>query len=117
MRPSENPEAKTIYLKHDFLEMIQSGRKVLELRVGFPDFQRLHENDEVVFRSNSHSSHVRIVAKRTYTEFEDVLEKEDVSKLAPGLSLDTIHQLAKKLFKPEEVDKYGLLVLEFELLS
>jgi ASC-1-like (ASCH) protein len=48
MRPSENPEAKTIYLKHDFLEMIQSGRKVLELRVGFPDFQRLHENDEVV---------------------------------------------------------------------
>jgi hypothetical protein len=40
-----------------------------------------------------------------------------VSKLAPGLSLGTIHQLAKKLFKPEEVDKYGLLVLDFELLS
>lgn len=109
-----NPKPREIGIKREFLELIRSGQKTLELRVGFPSFRKLEEGADITFiSSGAEPVDARITATRVYTSLDDVTRSEDISKLAPGMNQQQINSAAKRLFKQDQIDDYGLLIIEF----
>lgn len=115
MRTPETPELRTIYTKDEFFEMIRKGEKTLELRIGFPSFKGIRAGERIIFASgDGQTVEVKVKSTREYSSLGAVLGSEDVNKLAPGLSRADINNAAERLFKPADVAKHGLLVLEFQ---
>jgi ASC-1-like (ASCH) protein len=122
MKPRLAPDTPTtdsreIYVKQEFLEMIKSGRKTLELRVAFSNFKSICIGDKITFKSRSDEVSVRVTAIRSYKRLGDVMKSEDISKLAPGVPQNQIRHLVNRIFKESEIEKYGLLVFKFEKIG
>lgn len=95
--------------------MIRSGEKSLELRVAFPSFSRIAVGDTLVFSSGEDEElPVEVTGVRSYGSVEEVMQSEDLSKLAPGMQRNQMTRAANKIFRKEQVDQHGLLILEFK---
>ena len=57
---------------------------------------------------------VRIREIRKYKTLEDALVVEDAEKIAPGVPREEMIKSSQERFKPENVQKYGLMALDFE---
>jgi ASC-1-like (ASCH) protein len=122
MKPRWAPDiqaasSKEIFIKRELLEMIKSGRKTLELRVAFPNFQSICIGDQITFKSSNDEIKVRVTCIRNHKGLGDVMESEDVSKLAPGVPQNQIRHFINRIFKEPDIEKYGLLVFEFEKIE
>ena len=122
MKPRVTPDiqsedVKEIYLKQEFLEMIKSGIKTLELRVAFPHFRNVSNGDQIIFRSSNDEVKVKVTDIRNYKSLADVMKSEDISKLAPGVPQGQIRHLAKRIFQEKDIEQYGLLLFEFEKIG
>lgn len=104
-----------IYVKQEFFELIQSGEKTLELRVGSPQFSIISEGDSVIFTSGrGESIQVTITGIRRYNTIHEILQSEDISRLAPQMTDEDIKRASHSLFKESDGRQYGFLILQFE---
>jgi ASC-1-like (ASCH) protein len=119
----ENPEyphrqAREIYLKEEFIESVLSGSKTIELRVAFPSFSNINMGDVVIFKSGSgKSAKVEITIVRRYHNLSEVLQSEDISKIAPNMTRDQIQRLAPTIFSKADIEAHGLMAIEFKLIE
>lgn len=117
MKPKsqEEREPRVIYIKNELFTEIESGRKTLEVRVLFHSFSDVKACDIIEFRnSNNKSVRVKVNDIRKYSNLEDVLNKEQVDRIAPGFSKEEILSGSKKFFEEGSIKKYGLVVIDFE---
>jgi len=111
-------ETTVIYVSREFFDMIKSGTKTLELRVAFPSFAKLTPGNRVNFSSGSGEQiEVRILAIRNYKTIDDVKTSEDLSRLAPGMTERQLTSAAKRIFKESDIQKHGLLMIEFAKMA
>jgi len=107
--------SREIFLTRDFFNLVRSGLKTLELRVAFPSFSRISFGDIVVFSSGrGEKISVKITSVRRYQTLEEILTSEDLTKLAPGMTVETARAAGRSLFKESDIKKHGLLILGFE---
>lgn len=102
----------TIY--DNLLGQIEDGSKPLDIRVGRPKILKIRTGDRIRFCSCSRSCWVRVTGVRHYRTFVDMLETEDLRKIAP--SDVTKKQVLGFLY--ERFDSYleslGVYVIEFQ---
>src|SRR3989338_9758029 len=80
-------QPRIIYVKSELFSEIESGQKTLELRIAFGSFSNIKAGDTLEFRKgNNQSIRVKVRDVRPYSNLSDVLGKEEVNKIAPGLS-------------------------------
>ena len=113
-----NENIRDVYLKQEFFEFVDSGLKTLELRVAFSSFFKISIGDKIRFKSGQGASvEVEITDIRQYSEFAEVLQSEDISKLAPNITDQQIQKISTSLFKESDVKQYGLILFEFKKIE
>ena len=104
-------------VKPRFINLIRSGRKTLEVRVGYDNINRIQVGERIQFVSHESTLVVRVNAIRRYTSIELLLDKEPWEKIAPDLaSKEAVLQLLRQIYPPEK-QKLGMVVLEIVPLS
>lgn len=99
---------KTLWVKEEYLAEILSGRKTVEVRVGYPNIRRLVPGD--VLRLNDHYE-ARILRVAHYADFRELLAHEDVDSIAPGLTREELEIALRQIYPPEK-EALGVVALE-----
>jgi ASC-1-like (ASCH) protein/ribosomal protein S18 acetylase RimI-like enzyme len=99
-------------VKPRFINLIRSGRKTLEVRVGYENINRIQVGERIRFVSHDSTLDVRVNVVRRYASIEALLEVEPWEKIAPDLSSkEAVRSLLKQIYPPEK-ESLGMVVLE-----
>ncbi|KAJ0411682.1 hypothetical protein ATCC90586_002066 [Pythium insidiosum] len=96
------------------LELLESGRKALEIRLNSPPYSAIRATDRVKFNGKIVRT---IVAIRKYAQLSTALQTEDVNRLLPALanaSVGAVTQHLRQFISVAEERQSGIVVLEFE---
>lgn len=99
-------------IKKIYFEELFSGRKSLEVRVGYPDIKRIKAGDVVHFE-NYGPNLFDVVRVSIYKDFRQMLEGEDVKKVLPGMSFDLALRTYRKIYRKER-EALGVYVFELK---
>ena len=99
---------KTLWIKDECLDQILSGEKDVEVRVGYRNISRLREGD-VLLLNDEHPYEVSRVAR--YNSHEALLEREDTTRIAPGMSRGELLVALRRIYPPEK-EALGVIALE-----
>jgi len=99
-----------MWIKRRFFDLILSGEKTLEVRVLYPNLRSMQKG-ELVNLNNQATIRIRDVRK--YSTFEEMLSKEEASRIVPGSNREELLSLLKSLYPPHK-EQLGVLVLEVE---
>ena len=94
-----------------FLNMISSGKKSLEVRVGYPHIKAIRPGASIRFVANSGQRLCRVADVRSYRSLESMARHEDVGKVLPGLAEDEALAQLRRIYPPEK-ERLGIVVLE-----
>ena len=101
---------RLMWIKRRFFDLILSGEKTLEVRVLYPNLRSMQKG-ELVNLNNQATIRIRDVRK--YSTFEEMLSKEEASRIVPGSNREELLSLLKSLYPPHK-EQLGVLVLEVE---
>lgn len=104
------PKTRLMWIKRRFFDLILSGEKTLEVRVLYPNL-RLIQKGELINLNNQAT--IRVKDVRKYSTFEEMLSKEEASRIVPGANREELLSLLKSLYPPHK-EQMGVLVLEIE---
>lgn len=103
---------RTMRIKQRFFDLIKSGKKPLEVRVGYDSIQRIKVGEQINLETHTSRLTVRVSAVRRYNSFEAMLEKEPFEKIAPDVSSKAeLLDLLKRIYPPNK-EALGVIVLE-----
>ncbi|QQR77131.1 MAG: GNAT family N-acetyltransferase [Candidatus Moraniibacteriota bacterium] len=103
---------RTIRIKRKFFDLIKSGRKTLEVRVGYPTISRIQVGEQINLVTHTESLVVRVNAIRQYASFDAMIAKEPFKNIAPDASSrEELLVLLKNIY-PANKEKLGVIVLE-----
>lgn len=98
-------------VKQWLLEEIRSGKKDLEVRVGYDNIKTIQAGEKIRFMSASEEHVVTVKDVRIYKTFEDMLTLESHDRVVPGKSHEEARQLLHRLY-PANKERLGVYVLE-----
>jgi ASC-1-like (ASCH) protein len=109
-------QPRVVFVKEEFFSQIESGLKTCELRIAYKSFLRMKPGQILEFKTSkeNQSKKVKVTDVRQYPNQETIMEKENVSKIAPGISPEEAPVLFSQAFNKADVEKHGLVVIEFE---
>lgn len=109
---------KDLRFKRKYFTMIQTGKKTLECRVNYPSLQPIKAGDRVRFFWEHLSVVVEIIGIRRYVGFKEMLNKENIEKLAPGMSKDSALAEYESLYPDWKVrQNKGVVVFEIKIMD
>lgn len=99
--PGQTPvePTKTLWIRPEYLRLILSRRKTVEVRVGYPNIVRLRPGD-LLLLNDCHA--FRIARISAYKDFGALLQAEDASAIAPDLSPEQLLQALRSIYSPEK---------------
>ena len=100
---------KTLWIKEEYLQQILSGRKTIEVRVAYPNLNRLQPGDTLLLNEQYP---YRLVAIRRYPTFEALIAGEDSAAIAPDLSGPEALLAACRAIYPADKEALGVVALE-----
>jgi HAD superfamily hydrolase (TIGR01662 family) len=99
---------KVLWIREPYLRLILSGRKTVEVRVGYENIRRLQPGDRLKLNER-HLAMVRRVER--YADFEALLDGEDAGAIAPDLEPRALLDALRELYPPEK-EALGAVALE-----
>lgn len=107
---------KDLRFKRKYFTTIQAGKKTLECRVNYPSLQSIKAGDRVKFFWEHLSVVVEIIGIRKYVDFKEMLNKENIEKLVPGMSKDSALAEYKSLYPDWKVKQNkGVIIFEIKI--
>ena len=104
---------RTMRIKQRFYNLILSGKKTLEVRVGYGAINSIKVGEHIRLMTNAEGSEVKVKNIRRYKAFEEMLKMESWSSIAPDAkSCEEVLSLLKQIYPPHK-EKLGVVVLEF----
>ena len=103
------PRTKTLWIKDEYLRHILSGRKTVEVRVGYANITRLQPGDILLL--NDRHRYV-ITDIRRYADFEALVNTESRAAVAPDLPDRESLLAACRTIYPPEKEALGVVALE-----
>lgn len=104
---------RTMRIKRRFYDLIQSGRKTLEVRIGYDTINRIQAGEHIRLETHTGSFEVKVNNIRRYRTFEEMLKVEPWQLIAPNAtSREEVLSLFKQIY-PAHKEKLGVVVLEF----
>jgi ASC-1-like (ASCH) protein len=105
-----------MFIKRNYLDLIASGRKTLEVRLGnLPGIRNYRPGDLISIGPSSPPVLVKIRAIRTYSSFEEMASHEDVQRIVPGLSQASVLAALRNIWPDDKVRRFGVFVLDIRL--
>lgn len=104
---------RTMRLKNDYLKMIKSGKKTLEVRVGYDNIKTIQRGERIRFLSRSDTLYIRVADIRQYQSFTEMIENEDHSRIAPGRDKPQVLGLLQEIYPPNK-ESLGVFVLDLQ---
>jgi putative hydrolase of the HAD superfamily len=117
MNPMDNQHSgqqdhtKVLWIREPYLRQILSGRKAVEVRVGYPNILRLKPGDRLKL-NDEHPATLRRI--RVYADFDELLGQEDPGAIAPDLSPDELPDALRQIY-PSDKEALGAVALEIGL--
>lgn len=102
---------RSMRVKDKFLKFIESGKKDLEVRVGYNSFRKIKVGELVNFNNRNRSIIRRIADIRTYKNFEEMVNAESPSRIVPEISRENLLGLLRDIY-PKHKEKLGVIVFE-----
>ncbi len=106
-----------IFIFDKLLSKIESGEKTIEVRTAYLRFKNIKPGDTIEFKSRTKSVTVTVNAVRKYADLDAVKENEDINKISPGMTPAEVERASSEIFIPSDVEKYGVLVIEFKKIN
>jgi HAD superfamily hydrolase (TIGR01662 family) len=102
---------KVLWIREPYLTQILAGRKTVEVRVGYENIRRLQPGDRLKL-NDQHLATVQRVGR--YASFEELLDQEDSTAIAPALAPRELLGALRELYPPEK-EALGAVALEIDL--
>jgi ASC-1-like (ASCH) protein/GNAT superfamily N-acetyltransferase len=109
----EDGAVTQLRISRKYFELIRSGRKTLEIRVGYKHIKRIRPGDELGLMNGPDSLLCHVEDVRTYRDFAELLAHEDVNRALPGLSEDEALTQLRRIY-PSNKERLGVYVLELK---
>jgi len=103
-------------VKQYYLDLIRSGRKILEVRVGYRSIKTIKPGERIRLASSNSNAEVMITAIRNYNSFNQMIEVENADHIAPDKNKDQVLHLLQSLYPPDK-ERLGVVVLEITLIK
>ena len=101
-------------IKRPYYDAIMSGRKTLEVRIGYNSIKRLKEGQPLQLENGHASGVVRIKSIRIYDTFADMLATEPWREIVPqAKSKEEALRLLHKIYPPHK-ERLGVHVIEVQ---
>ncbi len=99
-------------IKRRFFDLMKSGQKDLEARVGYPSMNRIQAGEQINWVNGSLSLITRVRQVRKYKTFVEMLQNERYERIIPDChSSAEALALLTQIYPPEK-EKLGVIVLE-----
>lgn len=102
-------------IKRQYFDQLISGKKTLEIRVGYRSVQRIQAGDTITFE-NYGPNRFLVTRVSIYPNFQKAFAAEDLRKALPYLSPAAARRAYRKIYPPQR-EKLGIYVLELECLE
>ena len=99
---------KVLWVREPYLSLILSGRKTIEVRVGYENIRRLQPGDWLKL-NDRHLATIQRVGR--HANFEELLACEDAAAIAPDLAPHDLLGALRELYPPEK-EALGVVALE-----
>ena len=100
----------SLRLKKKYFDLIDEGKKTLEVRVGYSQIVKIHKGDTVTF--DDYSKQVFDVVRVTrYNSFTEMLDTEDSQKIIPGETRYRALTMLQAIY-PKNKEALGVYVFE-----
>ena len=104
--------ARKMRIKKPYYDAIMSGRKTLEVRVGYGSIKRLRAGELLQLETSHESGAVRIKSIRIYDNFAKMLAAEDWRQIVPqAKDRAEALRLLQKIYPPRK-EKLGVYAIE-----
>ena len=101
-------------IKRPYYDAIMSGRKTLEVRIGYNSIKRLKEGQPLQLKNRHAFGVMRIKSIRIYNTFADMLATEPWRQIVPQAeSEEGALRLLHKIYPPH-TERLGVHVIEIE---
>ncbi|MCN9240194.1 ASCH domain-containing protein [Streptomyces sp. RY43-2] len=117
MRKPRPPSGKHVLnVRKPYFDLIATGTKTIEIRVGYPKIRHMAAGDSLRFVSGTDSLHTCITEIKEYGSFEEMLAAEDnVAIGEPGLSRGELLTVCRDIYPPEK-EALGVFAIHVALL-
>jgi ASC-1-like (ASCH) protein/GNAT superfamily N-acetyltransferase len=112
----EDMSEKNMRIHNKYLQLIKTGVKTLEIRVGYKHIKKVRPGDTLRLFSGTDRTpfEVNVAAVRTYRDFADLLANEDVAQALPGLTATEALDQLRRIY-PKDKEDLGVLVFELKI--
>ena len=103
-----------LYVRDEYLEMIKSGKKKIEVRVAYPQIKGIKPKDKILFNDLVPAE---VISVKRYETFRQVLREEPIEKIFPDnpsfeKALGRFHEMYPKW----KENRYGVIAIKFRIL-
>ncbi|ANW21984.1 ASCH domain-containing protein [Streptomyces clavuligerus] len=110
------PREHSLTIRKPYLDLIASGAKTIEVRVGYPKIRRFAPGDILTIICADESVTTRITAVREYESFAAMVDAEDAAAIGgPGMTHDQLVAAIRSIYPPEK-EALGVFALHLALV-
>ncbi|WP_030420186.1 MULTISPECIES: ASCH domain-containing protein [unclassified Streptomyces] len=97
------PAEHSLTIRKPYFDLIASGAKTIEVRVGYPKIRRIGAGDTLRIACGDESLITRVDAVREYGSFQAMLDAEDPAAIGgPDMSHDQLVAAIRDIYPPEK---------------
>jgi ASC-1-like (ASCH) protein len=101
-------------VKQRYLDLIRSGDKTLEVRVGYYNIRTIQPGERIRLSSRTDSETIYVKDVRRYSTFDDMLKSEKANFIAPGSTKEEVRRILKEIYPPK-LENLGVVVLDIQV--
>ncbi len=102
-------------IRDEYLDMIKSGKKRIEVRVAYPQLRDIKPGDKILFNN---SIPAVVTGVKRYETFRQVLREEPIEKIFPdGPSFERAVKRFHGMYPKWKENRYGVMVIRFKLVG
>lgn len=116
IKPPE-PEKDEIYLKDKYFEMVKSGQKTVDLRIGWPSNEKIIVGQTLTIATVSGEKLDAVVTGIAHYRTVNEIPSDEIHKNFPGATPEEVERQARILLNPGDVAAHGLIAIEFKLVE
>ncbi|MFF3728997.1 ASCH domain-containing protein [Streptomyces sp. NPDC002476] len=97
------PAEHALNIRKPYFNLIATGAKTIEVRVGYGKIRKMAAGDTLRFNSGDDTLTTRITALNEYNSFEEMLDAEDNTVIGePGTTRDELLAACRGIYPPEK---------------
>ncbi|MFI1890324.1 ASCH domain-containing protein [Streptomyces jumonjinensis] len=111
------PREHSLTIRKPYFDLIASGAKTTEVRVGYPKIRKITPGDTLTITCADESVTTRITAVEEYESFTVMLEAEDTAAIGgPDMTHDQLVATIRGIYPPEK-EALGVFALHLALVQ